>query len=186
MDVFNAMYTRRSQGKIKPDQLPRALIEQILSAAVQAPNHYKVRPWRFVVLTGSGREALGNKMAAMFKEKFPDATQDALEKERQKPMRAPVVIVVAVDKPTEARVDEIENICAVSAACQNMLLAVTALGLAAVWRTGDTARDPEIKQFFGFLPDQHLIGFMYIGYPDVVLADAPERPSFDDRTIWME
>lgn len=186
MDVMKAIYTRRSLGKVKPDQLPRTLIEQILLAAVQAPNHYKVRPWRFVVLTGSGREALGNKMAALLKEKMPDVGQDALEKEKLKPMRAPVIIVVAVDKPVEAWVDEIENICAAAAACQNMLLAVTALGLAAIWRTGDMARDPEIKNYFGFLPDQHLIGFLYIGYPDMVMGEAPERPSFDDRTIWME
>ncbi|MEO5887928.1 MAG: nitroreductase family protein, partial [Anaerolineales bacterium] len=49
MEVFEAIYHRHSQKKVKPDALPRALIEKLLDAAVQAPNHYKVRPWRFVV-----------------------------------------------------------------------------------------------------------------------------------------
>ena len=59
MDVFEAIHNRHSQGKVKPDPLPRELIEKLLDAAVQAPNHYKVRPWRFVVLTGEGREQIG-------------------------------------------------------------------------------------------------------------------------------
>ena len=55
--------------------------------------------------------------------------------------------------------------CAAAAAVQNMLLAAHALGLAAIWRTGPSATDPAIKHFFGWEADQHLIGFVYIGYP---------------------
>ena len=57
MDAFEAIHSRRSQGKVKPDPVPRELIEKLLDAAVQAPNHYKVRPWRFVVLTGASTTA---------------------------------------------------------------------------------------------------------------------------------
>ena len=64
MDVFEAIHSRYSQGKVKPDAVPRELIEKILRAAVQAPNHYKVRPWRFVVLSGEGLRKLGDVMAA--------------------------------------------------------------------------------------------------------------------------
>ncbi|MCX6064445.1 MAG: nitroreductase [Chloroflexi bacterium] len=185
MDIFTAIYERHSIGKVKPDPLPRELIEKLLSAAAQAPNHFKIRPWRFVVLTGKGREGLGNAMAASFKAKFPDIAAEAFEKERQKPLRAPLVIAVAVDKPTEPKMDEVENISAAAAACQNILLAATALDLGAVWRTGDTARDPEIKKFLGFAPDQHLIGFLYIGYIESP-SPVPERPSFADRTVWID
>jgi len=57
------------------------------------------------------------------------------------------------------KVIEIENICAAAAACQNILLAAHVLGLGARWRTGDAARDPQIKKFLGFSEDQHLIAF---------------------------
>ena len=70
-------------------------------------------------------------------------------------------------------------------AAQNLLLAAHALGLAAMWRTGSSAVDPAIKQFFGWDPDQHLIGFVYIGYPPGELTP-PTRPSFEDRTVWLE
>lgn len=186
MDVLTAIHSRHSQGKVKTDRLPRELIEKLLSAAVQAPNHFKVRPWRFVVLTDKGLERFGDRMAASFKAKFPDAPPEAFKKERQKPLRAPLVIAVAADQPVEPKIIEIENICAAAAACQNILLAANALGLGAIWRTGDTARDPEIKKFLGFAPEQHLIGFLYIGYPDFIPTDIAERPSYADRTIWME
>lgn len=185
MEVFETIYTRHSQGKVKPDPLPRALIEKLLDAAVQAPNHYKVRPWRFVVLTGEGRNKLGNVMAASQQERHPDFPPDAFDKCRALPFRAPVVIAVGVDKPSEAKVLEIENICAAAAATQNLLLAAHAMGLGAKWRTSEWARDPLVKRFLGFDADQHIIGFIYVGYPEFVAEPAP-RPSFEDRTFWME
>ena len=186
MDVLTAIQTRHSLGKVKSDPVPREVIEQLLSAAVQAPNHYKIRPWRFVVLTGDGLEKFGEQMAHSFKTKFPNAPVEAFEKERLKSLRAPRIIVVAVDQPSEPKINQIENICAAAAACQNILLAANELGLGAMWRTGDAARDPQIKEFSGFSPEQHLIGFLYIGYPEFISTDLAERPSYHDRTLWME
>jgi nitroreductase len=184
MDVLEAIHTRYSIGSVGPDAVPRELIEKLLDAAVQAPNHYKVRPWRFVVLTGEGRRQLGEVMAGVFHRRFPDVTAEALDRERAKPLRAPVVIAVGVDKPAESRVDEIENVCAVAAACENILLAAHALGLGGKWRTGDAARDPAVKKFLGFTPDQYLIAFLYIGYP-ANHSSPVQRPSFEDRTVWI-
>jgi len=185
MDVFEAIQTRQSIGELRPDPVPRPMIEKLLHAAVQAPNHYKVRPWRFAVLTGAGRERLGEVLARSFAAKFPDAPAAALDKERQKPLRAPLLIAVGVDKPAEAKLPEIENVCAAAAACENLLLAAHALGLGAKWRTGEDARNPLVKEFLGFAPDQELVALLYIGYP-AVQPPVPERPDFHDRTVWME
>lgn len=185
MDVIEAIHNRQSQGKVKPDPVPRELIETLLEAAVQAPNHYKVRPWRFVVLTGEGRNRLGEVMAASQQERHPEFPLEAFDKCRALPRRAPVVIAVGVDKPNEAKVLEIENICAAAAAIQNLLIAAYAVGLAAKWRTGEWARDMRVKEFLGFEPDQHIIGFVYLGYPEFA-AEPASRPSFEDRTVWME
>ena len=185
MDALEAILTRHSIAKVKPDPISHELIEKVLYAAVQAPNHYHIRPWRFIVLTGKSRQALGEVMAQSLKQKNPDLADTAMEIERAKPLRAPVLIAVGVDKSDDPRVLEIENICAVAAAVENLLLAVNAEGLGAMWRTGPAARDPEVKKFLGLEPDQELISFIYIGYPDM-LPTAAERPSFEDRTIWME
>jgi nitroreductase len=185
MDMFEAIHNRHSQGKVKQDPVPRKLIEKLLSAAVQAPNHYKVRPWRFVVLTGMARNRLGDVMAASQRDRQPDFPPEAFDKTQALPLRAPVLVAVGVDKPSEEKVLEIENLCATAAACQNLLLAAQAEGLAVKWRTGEWARDSKVKEFLGFAPDQHLIAFLYIGYPEFMAAYEP-RPSFEDRTVWME
>jgi nitroreductase len=108
-----------------------------------------------------------------------------LAKTRALPLRAPLVIVVGVDKPVETKVLELENLSAASAACQNILLAAHALGLGAKWRTGEWARDAKVKEFFGLTADHHITGFIYVGYPESVSEPAP-RPSFEDRTVWMD
>jgi len=58
MDLMEAIYNRHSIPKVKPDPIPHELVEKLLAAAVQAPNHHRVRPWRFVILTGAARHRL--------------------------------------------------------------------------------------------------------------------------------
>jgi len=185
METLDAILTRHSIPKVKPDPVPKETLKRLLRAAVQAPNHYHVRPWRFVVLTGKSREGLGEIMAQTMKNQHPELPDSGMEIERAKPLRAPVLIAVGVDKPSDLRVLEIENICAVAAAVENLLLAAHAEGLGAMWRTGTAARDPEVKKFLGLSPNQELISFVYIGYPDMDPATT-ERPSYEDRTVWME
>lgn len=185
MDVFEAIHQRHSQKKVKPDPVPRELIARLLDAAVQAPNHYKVRPWRFVVLTGEARHRLGDIMSESLRERHPDLPQEAYDKAHGTPLQAPVVIAVGADKPTEPKVLEIENICAAAAATENLLLAAEGLGLGAKWRTGEWAENVKVKELLGFAPDQPIIGFIYVGYPEFVV-EYPPRPSFEDRTVWME
>lgn len=185
MELFEAIHARQTIKKMKPDLVSRELIEKILSAAVQAPNHHKVRPWRFVVLTGDGRKKLGDVFAASFLERNPDLSAEALDKSRTTPLMAPVIIAIGVDKPTESKVLEIENISAASAAGMNILLAAHALGLGAKWKTGEWARDPKVKAFLGFDDDKHILGFIYIGYAELT-PESYVRLGFEDRTVWME
>ncbi len=160
------------------------MIEKLLDAGNQAPNHYKVRPWRFVVLTGEARNRLGEVMAASQADRNPNLPRETFDKTKSLPLRAPVLIAVGVDKPAESKIIEVENISAVSAACQNILLAALALGLGAMWRTGEWARDPKVKHFLGFSEDQHIVGFIYVGYPEGETETLP-RLSVEDRSTWM-
>lgn len=185
MDALLAIQTRHSVKKVKADGVPREMIEKLLAAGNDAPNHHKARPWRFFVMTGEARARLGDVMAASQRERLPDLPPEGFAKTRALPLRAPLVIAVGVDKPADARTLEIENICAAAAACQNILLAAHALGLGATWRTGEWAEDKMVKEFFGLAPDQHLISFLYIGYAEGETM-SPQRPAVDDRVTWME
>lgn len=185
MDVIDAIYARRSVSKVTSEPVSRKLIEKLLAAGAQAPNHYRVQPWRFHVLTGAARERLGDVMAQSLLARQPGSPPEALEAERARPLRAPLLIAVSVDKPALPKVLEVENIAAAAAAVQNMLLAAVNLGLGAMWRTGPAASDLMVKQFLGLEPDQHILAFVYVGYP----AAAPEmyeRPPFSAKTVWME
>jgi len=185
METLVAIATRHSIPKVKHDPVPEAIITRLLTAGVQAPNHHRVRPWRFVVLTGAGRSRLGDVMAEAKKQRDPDSAPEVLEVERTRPLRAPLIIAIGVDQPADPKVVEVENICAAAAAAQNILLAAHDLGLAAMWRTGAVASDPLIKLFLGFQADQHVIGFLYIGYPEDGDRVYQDRPAYEDRTTWM-
>ena len=169
METLEAIATRHSIGKVKPDSVPRELIERLLSAAIQAPNHHLTQPWRFWVLAGKAREELGQVMASALRRKMddPESTpgQALLAKEAQKPLRAPVLIVVGAKKSDNPKVVPIEDVEATAAAVENLLLAAHDLGLGAMWRTGDAAYEREVKEFFGLGPEDHLSGFIYVGYP---------------------
>ncbi len=185
--VITALRERRSAGKLKPELAPRELVEQVITAATWAPNHRLTEPWRFVVLEGEARAALGEVMASSMSARLAEAGGDRetarLEKERNKPLRAPVVIAVAAVPSTAPSVVESEEIAAVAAAVQNMLLAAEALGLGAIWRTGDAASDPRVREHLGFPAEAHLVAFVYLGYPEF----APRRTREGDGaafTTW--
>ncbi len=187
MSVFDTIQARRSIGLMKADLPPKDLIERILQAATYAPNHHEVEPWRFVVLAGAARIELGNLMAESLAAKLTDLddekAQAILTKERNKPLRAPVVIMVASLEPKQPKVRDIENVEAVSAAVQNMLLVAEEEGLATIWRSGEPSFDPKIKSFFGLAPHEHIVAFVYLGYAAVPRTDRTPTP-FDQKTEW--
>lgn len=188
-EILAAIRRRRSIARVKAERPPREVVEQVIEAGAHAPNHHKTRPWRFIVLAGNAREALGEVMAQSAVdgagESHPPAGLAALrEKQRSKPLRAPVIIVVAVEPSGAPKVIEIEEIEAGAAAVENMLLAAEALGLGAMWRTGPAAYDPAVKRLLGLPETAHIIAFVYLGY-----SDLPELPSRDQerlsRTRWL-
>jgi nitroreductase len=180
MEVVEAIRTRRSYGRMTQDRPPREVIERILDAAVCAPNHYLTAPWRFIVLTGEARELLGRAQQVALRQTFsgPDAPEHraALEKELAKPLRSPVVVVVAVEKSTLEKAVWLEDVCATAAAVQNLLLAAHAEGLAAIWRTGETAYSPEVKEALHLSADAQVLGVVYLGYPDRSQPPAARPP----------
>jgi nitroreductase len=140
----------------------RADIERIIKAGTRAPDHGRLRPWRFVVLEGDARQKLGRAMAEILRKQLPEATQSQLDAQAAKPLRAPTIIAVAA-KISKAKIPEIEQIGAVAAAFQNMFLAAHALGYGAMWKTGAAAYAADVKELFGLAPEDHIVGFLYLG-----------------------
>ncbi len=188
MTVFDIIKRRRSIGKMTSERPTREQIERVLEAATHAPNHHKVQPWKFIVLAGHAREELGKIMAESLAQRLGDTTSDKaqalLNKERGKLLRSPVVIAVAAELPNLPNVLEIENIEATAAAVQNMLLTAEELGLAAMWRTGDAAFDPRVKEWLGLAPGEHLVAFVYLGFPAIPRLERSPIP-IEEKTVWL-
>ncbi|MDQ0157562.1 nitroreductase family protein [Robertmurraya andreesenii] len=188
MELMEALRTRRSIGRVLDKEVPKELIEKIIEAATWAPNHFKTEPWRFFVLTGDGRKRLGETLARIAERDMDDPTTDEnqakLERARNNPFRAPLVIVAAVEPSDDPRVILKEEYAAVNAGIQNMLLAAHSLGLGAVWRTGKPCYDQEMSQSFGLSDKGEVVGFIYIGYPDLE-PPARNRKSIDEVTTWI-
>lgn len=189
MELLQAIRSRRSVGKVKPDPVDRELIEKLLEAAIWAPNHHRTEPWRFIVLTGEGRKVLGEAYAEVAREELLDSdtlhAEEILKKQEAKAYRAPVIIAVVATPATGPKVVEAEEYGAVYMAIQNMLLAAHALGLGAICRTGDPVYHPKMKEKLGIGEQEKLLGLVYLGYPEVEPA-APARTPFAEKTTWIE
>src|SRR5260221_9508821 len=188
MLVFDIIKRRSRIGKMTEERPTREQIERLLEAATHAPNHYKVQPWKFIVLAGNAREELGavmaESLAKRLEETSSDKAQAILKKERSKLLRSPVVIVVVAEPPNQPKVLEIENIEAVAAAVQNMLLTAEEMGLACMWRTGDAAYDPRVKHWLGLSAEDHIVAFVYVGY--AAIPHLERKPTlFEEKTTWL-
>src|SRR5689334_16085151 len=103
--VFETIKRRRSTGKMTEERPTHEQVKRLLEAATHAPNHHRVEPWKFFVLAGKARDELGaimeHALAVRLEEAASEKAQALLSKERHKPLRAPVVIVVAAEHPTQ-------------------------------------------------------------------------------------
>ncbi|WP_100399991.1 nitroreductase family protein [Bacillus sp. FJAT-44742] len=189
MDVLEAIKTRRSTGLVSQEPVPESLIEQILEAGTWAPSHHQTEPWKFFVMTGEGRKPLGEVLADIAKEGMDEPSSEEnvkkLEKTKEKPFRAPVVIAVAVEPSDNPKAIQVEEYGAVFAATQNMLLAAHALGLGGFWRTGKPCYHSKMKKLFGLSENGDILGFLYIGYPQKKNPEGKRRP-YHESTKWIQ
>ena len=164
MELFAAIDTRSSAGRLtEPGPSPEQF-ERLLHAAARAPDHGRIRPWRFIVLKGAAREAFAAAAALAKRVRLPDMTAEQLAAEREKMGRSPAIVVVgcAVNRE-QTKVPEIEQVVAVGAAAQNLFLAAHDLGYGVMWKTGAAAYDPAVKATVGLKPDDHIVAIMHLG-----------------------
>jgi len=152
----------------------------ILRAAAAAPDHERLRPFRFTILEGAAKDAFGLVLADAYDSRCAAAGTEPVsakrEKERTKLGRAPLVLTVSALRQPSAVVPWEEQLAAAAAAAQNACLAATALGYGSMWRTGDPSYDPSVKAALGLGGDDAIVGWLYLGsYRDGV-APHPNEP----------
>jgi nitroreductase len=163
MESIEALITRASAKTFGSTAPTKEHLDTVLQAAVRAPDHGRLRPWRFMLIEGDQRRKFGEMLAASAIRRIPAFSTGDLQRERDKALRAPLIIVVACRIVPGTKVPAIEQILAAGAAAQNILLALHTLGYVAAWKTGEAAYDTEVKKSLGFAADDHLVGFIYTG-----------------------
>ena len=158
METLKAILTRRSVREYQEKPVPGELIQELLTAAMQAPSAGNQQPWHFILVTG--REQL-IRLAGVLP--FGQSLKTA-----------PLGIVVCADMNLEKYRGYWVQDC--SAATQTLLLAAHALGLGAVWLGVYPVEDRVInlKKILG-LPEQvRPLCVVSIGYP-AVKPEPPEK-----------
>ena len=158
-------------------------VDLILRAAHRVPDHGKIGPWRYVIFTGDARAVFSRKLGDIFARDNPDATDKLLEFEAQRLTRAPLVIaVISAPDINHPKIPEWEQILSAGAACQNILVATTALGFGAQWITEWYSYDEEVGDLLKLNPDERVAGFIYIGSFKEKPEERP-RPDLAER-VW--
>lgn len=177
MDAIELLAHRTSNGKLAEPAPDDATLRAILEAALRAPDHAMLRPWRVLVVRGEGRARLGDVLADL-----DGGDEEARERTRRKPLRAPLVLIVVATPKPHPKVPEIEQVLSAGAVAHGILLGLQARGFAGMWRTGGVTYDPRLREALGLRAEDQVVGFLYAG-----TASAPppvvERPRVDDHVV---
>ena len=159
-------------------------IEQILTAAARVPDHKKLAPWRFLLFQREARAAFGEILAEICKREEKDPSQFRLETEANRFMRAPLVIAVISRVVSNPAAPEWEQVLSAGAACQNLLIAATALGYGAQWITEWYCYSQGVRAALKLADNERVAGFVYIGTAKEK-PEERERPSLADiAQVW--
>lgn len=162
MQALDLLLNRVSVGRLlepAPDAMQRELM---FRAALRAPDHGQLRPWRFITVEGEARVHLGELFAAALAQN-PASRPEALDKARAMPLRAPLLILVVARLGEHPKVPQEEQLLSAGCAAHALLLAAQALGFGAVWRTGELAYHPHVLAGLGLQTGERLVGFIYLG-----------------------
>lgn len=185
MDALTLLHERNSAPKLcEPGPDPETLAS-MLRAAMRAPDHANLRPWRFLLIQGDARASLGKLFADALQARNPDATEPELTKAAAKALRAPLVIAVVVRYTEHPKVPFIEQQLSAGCAAQSLLLAAEALGYAGIWRTGANAFDDNVMRGLGLAANESLVGFLYVGTRDGRAKPLPDHKPQDFAEVWQ-
>lgn len=169
-EVTEFLLNRHSEPRLQAPAPDQHTLERALACAARAPDHALLRPWRYLVIEGDGRNALGDLFAAG----CPDASTPAeLEKARNAPLRAPMVIVGIASPKEHPKVPALEQVMSAAAGVSFIELALQEAGFGVMWRTGAPAYSPIVHKGLGLSEGESIVAFLYTG---TVISEKPAVP----------
>jgi nitroreductase len=157
-----------------------AQLRQIFELAMHAPDHGRLSPYRFITIRGEARHALAEVFASAVKARDPDMTEAYLKKQKHKPLRSPLIVIVVACLNNNPKIPEIEQMLSAGAAAHGILLASKAMGFGSIWLTGDNAYDRGVAEPLGLDSNEKIVGFIYLGTESSTTPRLP-KPDLDKK-----
>lgn len=184
MEALDALLNRVSVPRLVDPAPDAAQRELLFRAALRAPDHGQLRPWRFLTVEGDARTRMGELFAEALRVADAEVSDEALTKARGMPLRAPLLVVVIARTQAHPKVPESEQVIAAGCAAHGILLAAHAQGIGAVWRTGDMAYNAHVATGLGLAAGEQIIAYLYLGTPERELRRAPELAPEEFVSAW--
>ena len=180
------LLTRRSRpSKTLTTPVPdRKALMPLLTAAARTPDHGKLEPWRFIVLTKPALTRLAQMVPVrgaalgIEPEKITKATDQFANADL-------AIAVISSPKPSD-KIPQIEQVYSAGAVCLALLNAALAAGWGANWLSGWASHDRTfITESLGLASHETVAGFIHIGTETNPPPERP-RPDLDAITAWVE
>ncbi len=161
MKALDALQLRNATAILSDPAPSQEQLDELFKAALRAPDHGALRPWRFITIEGEARQQFSDSLSEI--KQSEGAPERDVNKAKKMALRAPMIIVSIASLKESAKIPDVEQDWSAAAATQNILVAAEALGLGAIWRTGWPAFNEQVNKQLGLTDNEKIIGFIYIG-----------------------
>ena len=183
--IHHNIYQRQSIGQLIEPAPNTQQLEKAVRAALTAPDHHRLKPTRFLVVTPEQRAAFGEHLAKALAD-LGETEPAQLERVKHHPFRAPLLVLALTTLQDHPKVPHFEQILSTGAAVQNFLLSLQAQGFASMWRSGAVVESNWLKQQFGLKEQDLISGIIYIGTAAKTIAPRAEIESQDFLKVWQQ
>jgi nitroreductase len=184
--TLSLLETRRS-GKPREMVEPGpsdAEMERILTIGSRIPDHGKLAPWRFIIVSREQRTALADLLARALPESDPEAGPAHFQKALEFAHQAPSLVVLVSAPVPDHKIPVWEQQLSCGAAAMNLLTAAHAMGYVGGWITGWAAYSEQVRAAFCG-PGERIAGFIFLGSPGVELQERPRPDLSDVARAWI-
>jgi nitroreductase len=184
--ALDFLMTRRSRpAKTLTTPVPdKATVETLLTAAARTPDHGKLEPWRFIVLT---KPAL-TRLAALVPSRGEALNIDPekITKAHAQYANADLAIAVICSPKPSDKIPQIEQIYSAGAVCLALVNAGLAAGWGANWLSGWPSHDRDfIRDGLGLADHETVAGLIHLGTETSAPPERP-RPDLAAITTWVD
>ncbi|WP_138754624.1 nitroreductase family protein [Paenibacillus sinopodophylli] len=167
---------RRTIRSFADKEVTEDMLLRLLNAAVWAPFHSRVEPWRFIVFMKDGRKAFADAVLSTY-------TKEELERygagaRYEYEQETPVHIVIVV--PEDEHPGKMEDaLLAAASLIQNMQLLAWEWEMGFVWKTHEYNREDAFKERTGIMPNEKIVGTLHLGYikAEKIPKAKPRKPA---------